>query len=42
VRDAGPENAVAFIQGKLEGGKVIDAGLTAQVKAPKPDAEPPA
>jgi hypothetical protein len=34
VRDAGPENAVAFIQGKLEGGKVIDAGLTAQVKAP--------
>jgi hypothetical protein len=34
VRDNGPENCVAFIQGKLAGTKVIDAGLTAQVKAP--------
>ena len=36
IRDNGPDNCVSFIQGKLAGTKVTEAGLVAQVKAPKP------
>lgn len=43
IRDNGAENCITFLQGKLEGQKVIEAGLVAQMmKAPKPDADPPA
>jgi hypothetical protein len=36
IRDNGPDNCVSFIQGKLAGTKVTEAGLVAQVKIPKP------
>lgn len=38
VREAGPDNAICFIQGKLVGTqRVIEAGLVAQAKMPKPE-----
>jgi hypothetical protein len=34
----GVENVFAMIQGKLRGNEIIDCGLVAQVKTPKPSA----
>jgi hypothetical protein len=36
IRDNGPENCIALVQGKLEGAKIVEAELVAQVRAPKP------
>jgi hypothetical protein len=41
ISEAGPDNCVAVLQGKLAGDVVEDAGLAIQIKAPKPEAATP-
>ena len=40
IRDNRLENCIALVQGKLEGAKIVEAELVAQVRAPKPEAAP--
>jgi hypothetical protein len=36
ISASGAENVFAMVQGKLKGNEIIECGLVAQVKTPKP------
>jgi hypothetical protein len=36
ITEAGPDSVAVIIQGKLEGDALTEAGIVAQIKAPKP------
>jgi hypothetical protein len=38
VREHGPENVAAIVQGRLSGNSIAEAGLSVQPKGPKPEA----